>query len=508
MALMSGAKACIACLLLSGLTLSWGLPTSITVVCDDDYPPYAMRDSHGSLEGIVPDLWRAWEKQTGIRVKLRGMTWFEALAAAQRGEADVIDMIFDTPQRRLVFDFSPAYAAIAVPVFIHKSISGIASPRDLVGFSVAVKSGDAAADALRSKGVHDLLFYSGYEEIVEAASKLEVRIFCVDKPPAYYYLYKKRIDNEFRIAFVLCEGRFHRAVLKGRGDMLKLVQDGFAAVPSSTFAAIDWKWLGSDIAMNADLRVISIAAAVILCIVAFLVMNARALRRRVRAATADLQQKIAELEESEGRNQAALAEKEVLLKEIHHRVKNNLQIVSSLIQLKSDELHDEGDRLLLVDIRQRILVLAQLHELLYQSRDLASIDAAEYLDAIARDTARAYSWSEMTSNVEHVILSIDEALPLGLVADELLVNAMKYAYPFDTKGQIRLVLYRDDDSLVLRVEDDGVGLPPGLDPSECDSMGFTIVRGLAEQLSGGLAFLGPPGFGVELRIPTIKPARS
>jgi two-component sensor histidine kinase len=237
-------------------------------------------------------------------------------------------------------------------------------------------------------------------------------------------------------------------------------------------------------------------------------MNAGALRRRVRAATADLQQKIAELEESEGRNQAALAEKEVLLKEIHHRVKNNLQIVSSLIQLKSDELHDEGDRLLLVDIRQRILVLAQLHELLYQSRDLASIDAAEYLDAIARDTARAYSWSEMTSNVEHVILSIDEALPLGLVADELLVNAMKYAYPFDTKGQIRLVLYRDDDSLVLRVEDDGVGLPPGLDPSECDSMGFTIVRGLAEQLSGGLAFLGPPGFGVELRIPTIKPARS
>jgi two-component sensor histidine kinase/ABC-type amino acid transport substrate-binding protein len=501
---MPGAKVLIACLLLSGLTLSWSLPSSITVVCDDDYPPYAMRGLGGSLEGIVPDFWRAWEKQTGIRVQLRGMSWALALAAAQRGEADVIDMIFDTPQRRLVFDFMPPYATIQVPVFIHKSISGIASVRDLIGFSVAVKSGDAAVDSLKSGGVNDLLFFSKYEEIIDAAAKLKVRIFCIDKPPAYYYLYKKKIDNEFRTAFVLGEGKFHRAVLKGHADLLKIVQDGFEAVPSSTIAAIEWKWLGSDLVANADLRLLSIAAAVILCIVAFLVINSWALRRRIRAATADLEQKIVQLEQSEKRNQLALAEKEVLLKEIHHRVKNNLQIVSSLIQLKSDELHDDDDRLLLVDIRQRILVLAQLHELLYQSRDLASINASEYLEAIARDTARAYSWPEMEAQAENLVLSIDEALPLGLVADELLVNAMKYTYPFGEKGPIRLLLYKEEGRLVMRIEDKGVGLPPGIDPSRCGTMGFTIVRGLAEQLSGELVFSGPPGLCVELRIPLVK----
>lgn len=505
---MSGAKALIASLLLSGLAFSWGQPKSITVVCDDDYPPYAMRGIDGSLEGIVPDLWRAWEKQTGIRVSLRGMSWASALAAAQRGEADVIDMIFETPQRRLLFDFTPAYATIQVPVFIHKSISGIASVRDLIGFSIAVKSGDAAADSLQSDGVKDLLFFKGYEEIIDAAAKLEVRIFCIDKPPAYYYLYKKKIDREFRTAFILGEGEFHRAVLKGHVDLLKIVQEGFEAVPSSTLASIEWKWLGSDIVAKADLRLLFIAAAGIVCIVVFLVINSWALRRRIRAATVDLEQKIAQLEESEKRNQLALAEKEVLLKEIHHRVKNNLQIVSSLIQLKADELHDDEDRLLLVDIRQRILVLAQLHELLYQSRDLASIDASEYLDAIARDTARAYSWPELESRADTVVLSIDEALPLGLVAEELLVNAMKYAYPLGTKGPIRMSLHRNDGSLIMRVEDEGVGLSPGIDPMACGTMGFTIVRGLAEQLSGELAFTGPPGFGVELRIPTIKTARS
>ncbi len=504
---MRAAAALVALLLLAAPVRAPCLPSSILVVCDDDYPPYAMRRADGQLEGIVPDLWKAWEKETGIGVELRGMSWAKALEEASAGRADVIDMLFETPSRRLEFELGPPYAAIQVPVFIHKSVSGIASAQDLAGFTVAVKSGDASIDELVARGVDDLKLYKGYAEIVEAAARLEVRIFCVDKPPAYYYLYKNKVDDEFRVAFLLGRGEFHRAVPKGRSDVLRLVEEGFKSLPSSTAAAIDWKWRGSELAGSADLRVISVAAAIIGCIVAFLVMNSWALGRRVRAATADLNRKISQLEESEARNRASLAEKEVLLKEIHHRVKNNLQIVSSLIQLKSEELRDRDDRLLLVDIRQRILALAQLHELLYQSKDLSSIDAGEYLDAIVRDTARAFAWPDIGCSVERVVLGIDDALPLGLVADELLVNAMKYAYPSGEKGGIRLALSgggpgaAGEGPLVLRVEDDGVGLPPGVDPASCASMGFTIVRGLAQQLYGELRFGGPPGFSVELRVP-------
>lgn len=477
---------------------------AISVVCDEDYPPYAMRAPDGSCEGIVPDQWAAWEKATGIRVELRAMPWAEAIAAAEAGAADVLDMAFETPSRRLRFDFSPPYATIQVPVFIHKSVSGIASPSDLAGFSVGVKQGDASVEELRGRGVSDLVLYRGYEDIVDAAARLDLRIFCVDKPPALYYLYKKKIDGEFRIAFTLGQGQFHRAVLKGRAELLSIVEQGFGDVPAAAFGAIERKWMGYDLSKNVDLRVAGAVAAIVVGVVVLLLMNAWALGRRVRAATADLHLKISQLEESEARNRASIAEKEVLLKEIHHRVKNNLQIVTSLIQLKADELKEEDDRLLLVDIRQRILALAQLHELLYQSRDLASIDAGDYLDAIARDTARAYSWPDLRMISEPMTLGIDEALPLGLIANELLINAMKYAYPADARGQIRLVLARDGESAVMRVEDNGVGLPGGVDPAVCDSMGFTIVRGLAQQLLGTLRFGGPPGFWAELRAPRSR----
>src|SRR5512145_1611773 len=101
---MRAAAALLACLLLllpPAPERASCLPTSILVVCDDDYPPYSMRRADGELEGIVPDLWKAWEKETGVHVELRGMSWAQALEEAQAGRADVIDMLFDTPSRRL-----------------------------------------------------------------------------------------------------------------------------------------------------------------------------------------------------------------------------------------------------------------------------------------------------------------------------------------------------------------------------------------------------------------------
>jgi two-component sensor histidine kinase len=98
-------------------------------------------------------------------------------------------------------------------------------------------------------------------------------------------------------------------------------------------------------------------------------------------------------------------------------------------------------------------------------------------------------------------LVVDDALPLGLMTNELLVNSMKYAYPPEARGQIRLILARDGDRAALSIEDDGAGLPEGIDPAACDSMGFTIVRGLAEQLKGRIEFGGPPGFRVRISFP-------
>lgn len=483
-----------------------GGASGIIVVCDDNYPPYAFVGADGKLEGIVPDHWRAWEKATGVTVDLRGLTWSRALEAIGLDEADVIDTIFETPSRRLHYDFTPAYARIEVPVFIHKSISGIASIGDLAGFKVAVKSGDAAVSELLGRGVAELQPYESYEAVIDAAQRLDARIFCVDKPPAMYFLYKRGIDRDFRVAFILNEGEFHRAVKKERPEILALVERGFSEIPASTYAAIDRKWLGSELARNLDLRVVGAVVGLALILAAFLSGLAWMLRRRVRAATLELREKVRLLEQSEARNRVSISEKEVLLKEIHHRVKNNMQIISSLIQLKAGESKLDEEHGLIADIQQRIQAMAQLHELLYHSKDFGTIDAAEYLAAITRELSLGYAWPDISCQAESVPLGIDEALPLGLAAGELLINSLKYAYPEGGHGPIRAILRRSGANLTLRVDDEGRGLPEGLDPATCSSMGFTIVRGLASQLRAQLLFGGNPGFWAELRFPYVMKA--
>jgi two-component sensor histidine kinase len=145
--------------------------------------------------------------------------------------------------------------------------------------------------------------------------------------------------------------------------------------------------------------------------------------------------------------------------------------------------------------------MAQLHEHLYRSNDFASVDAAEYLKSIARELSMGYAWPDISCTAASVAIGIDEALPLGLIAGELLISALKYAYARGERGPLRLALTREDQSLCLRVEDEGRGLAPGIEPATCSSMGFTIVRGLASQLRAELSFGGPPGFWAEMRMP-------
>ncbi len=486
---------------------------SITVLCDEDYPPYAFRNDEGRLEGIVVDDWKAWELATGTKVELVGLPWAEALARFDSGGADVLDTVFETAERKARYDFTPPYATLSVPVFIHKSLSGIASIGDLRGLKVGVKDGDASIGQLIERGVGELRLYQDYEEIIRAAADLELRVFCVDEPPALYWMYRLGVDRDFRIAFALSQGAFHRAVLKGRGDLLAAVEAGFDAVGKSGLAAIERKWLGSDIRRFWSGRVVAIVAGAALATILVLGALSWTLRRRVAAATAELKDKVLLLEAGEARIRASLGEKEILLKEVHHRVKNNLQIISSLINLQAQSIRDEGDRELLRETQQRIYAMAQLHEMLYRSPDLASIDFAEYLRSLASALVSSAGRRNPVFALEGVILPLDSAVPLGLIANELVSNAIKHAFPGvepyrDEPGGIAISLARRGPELALEVRDRGPGLPAGFDPMASPSMGITLVRSLAEQLGGRLSFSGPPGLAVLLVFPAPAGARA
>ena len=249
--LLKALFACLFSLLLGSALAVDQAPTRLVVALDDNYPPYVFRDGDGEIKGYLIDLWALWAKKTGIEVDLKASDWNVAQQRFAAGEADVLDTVFITPERQKTMEFSPPYADLLVPIFVHQSIQGIDSANTLKGFSVGVKTGDACVDKLREAGVTQLDYYHSYEVLVKAAVDGNVRIFCLDEPPAHFLLNRAGVSKDYRAAFNFYSGQFHRAVLKGHSDLLLAVNSGFAAISKAERDALHDKWMGRPLPTHA-----------------------------------------------------------------------------------------------------------------------------------------------------------------------------------------------------------------------------------------------------------------
>ncbi len=184
----------------------------------------------------------------------------------------------------------------------------------------------------------------------------------------------------------------------------------------------------------------------------------------------------------------SLKEKDVLLKEIHHRVKNNLQIVSSLLSLQSQYIDDPDSVEIFTESQSRIKSMALIHEKLYQTGDLTRINLSEYTDKLVSDLFRSYSVNTYLVKYEveskDILLDINTAIPCGLIINELVTNSIKHAFPHQRSGKIRIEIERQDHAFLLKVADDGVGLPENLDVKNAKTLGLQLVTNLTRQLDG------------------------
>ncbi len=200
---------------------------------------------------------------------------------------------------------------------------------------------------------------------------------------------------------------------------------------------------------------------------------------------------------SEQRLRATLREKDVLIEEVHHRVKNNLQVITSLLGLQARTIKDPATRKKFEESRYRIQAMAILHEILYESSSLAEIDFADYIRRLVEHLVRSYGAATRIRTEVRLQASQchrDVALPCGLIVNELLSNAFKYAFPGGKTGMIRVVLRRGAHGKVqLLVRDDGVGLPPGLDWNASPTLGLRLVQTLARQLDAEVKTSGRKG---------------
>jgi predicted ATPase/two-component sensor histidine kinase/tRNA A-37 threonylcarbamoyl transferase component Bud32 len=220
-----------------------------------------------------------------------------------------------------------------------------------------------------------------------------------------------------------------------------------------------------------------------------------------------LQQEVSDRRRAENQLRQSLAEREVLLKEIHHRVKNNLQIISGLLQLQSQSVTDSATINILRESQHRIESMSLIHKKLYSSSDFGEIDQADYIPSLASSLLASYQITPgrvaLHMEIAPILLNIDQAIPCGLIVNELVSNALKYAFPDDRPGEIDIHLHvlssnqsdnQSSNQVELIIRDNGIGLPETVNWEYAQSLGLSLVHDLAvEQLEGSLTVERHPG---------------
>jgi two-component sensor histidine kinase len=212
-----------------------------------------------------------------------------------------------------------------------------------------------------------------------------------------------------------------------------------------------------------------------------------------------------ERKKAEEQIKASLKEKEVLLKELHHRVKNNLQVILSLLNLQSGSIRDRHDLEIFKEMKDRIKTMALIHEKLYHSENLDRVNFSEYIRHLISHLFRSYAVSptriSLKIDVDDIFLNIDRAIPCSLLINELVSNSIKHAFPNGRSGEIRIIMHSKNSKYVLTVGDNGIGLKEDFDFRNTESLGLQLVCTLTQQLSGSIKYAESNGTTFKITFP-------
>jgi len=268
-------------------------------------------------------------------------------------------------------------------------------------------------------------------------------------------------------------GRSARMVYESEEEFLRVGREKYAEIDRTGIGSVETRWRRKDgSSVEILLRSAPLDPARLDTGVIFTVLD------------------ITDRKRAEAQVRASLREKEVMLREIHHRVKNNLQTISSLLDLQADSAPEDAAKVALQNSRRRVRSLALVHEILYQSDDLARFDLSAYLTSLCHHLVGMYRGLRdavrLTVDVAGASLALDDAIPCGLIVSELVDNAYAHAFPGERSGTISVQVLTEADRVALTVADDGAGLPAEVAPETVSSLGLRLVHLLSRQLGGSL----------------------
>ena len=491
----------------AGVMADEGSPQPVKVVIDYNYPPYSFLDNNGNLQGISIDLWRLFEKKTGIPVNITGVAWGDAQARVLSGEFDVIDTMGYSDERAKLYDFLPAYSHIEVPIFFSRDIQGISGPGSLQGFVVGVQAGDSVIDVLQSHNVTQLKDYPTYEDLILDAKAGNIRVFSMDYPAATYLLNKYNMVEEFRRTAPLYSTDVHRAVRKG-SPLYPLLENGFSRITPAESRAIEDKWLGTPIISSDAIRFLSIFLVTFCILVIGLGIWIFVLRRSITAHTRTLTEELIRREHAEkelARANRTLQLFGILLQE---ELKSNIFALRGYLTLISPDRSDPRNEEMLGKCRQ---ISSSMEELVETVRYMRSIGdrrqewipvSSTFTYARSHHTVTGIEFDERTGDLEIFTQPVFETIFSILISSSLRNGK--------TITKISLSWEPRDDAIILVYEDDGVGIPDGRKPGiftrpEEGGTGhrLAVLHEILRMLDMGIVENGQEGSGVrfEIRIP-------
>jgi diguanylate cyclase (GGDEF)-like protein len=359
------------------------------------------------------------------------------------GHADVIEMMFATPERRSLYDFTPAFATVSVAIYADPAITGLVDPTSLKGFVVGVERGDACVERLRAAGVKTLRQYSSYRDIIDSAFAKEIRIFCMDKYPADYYLYRSGAQSRFVRAFDFYSDDLRRGVHKGDKATLALVNQGMARISPQEREQLREKWMGQTIDLSGYAPALKAISAALAAAGIALLIWVYTLRRAVRRRTRDLEY-LAHYDPMTG-----LANRTLLLDRIDHAIQQGEAALAVLVidldnfkRINESLGHPVGDKLLLT-VGERLKALP------------GSIDTVAHLsgdDFVL--TLRSTDVGQVVALAEQVQREI--ARPYTLNGQDVFVSASVGISLYPEDGPDGVALLKNADAATFRAQRNGL----------------------------------------------------
>jgi len=484
----------------------------ITLAPDPQFAPFEFFDENGNYQGIGAEYAKVIEDMLAIKFEiLHYSNWSDVIRDFKAGKIDILNTMFSNYERTEYMLFPPPYLEIPSVILARKGeISSDLKIEQIGRYRITMVKDYGMVYYITNRFPgYSIYLSSNIKEALLKVSTGKADVFLCDLATIEWYVRESGFQNLEVVAEFNPPTKMGFGIRKDLWILNNIIREAQKNVPKDLYRAILKKWITLDLSSQELLKNIlygvKIFLAVFLLIILFFHYANYRLKRIIKEKTLDLQKELETRKKTEKELKEALSEKNLLIREIHHRVKNNFNIIVSLLNLQKDKAIDKNIKDAIGIAQNRMFSMALIHEMLYQTNQFASVSINAYIEKLLHHVQEIYkdTYQRISFNldIKDITLPMDIAIPCGMIINEILMNSLKYAFPDNRKGSVFIKVKKEKENIFINIGDDGVGLPSGEDPFKKETLGMVLIQSLVYQLRGIISYKNENGLSFEIVIP-------